>query len=335
MDKENFISVANNLRLKNKTFFPFPIYLAVDKKYETKCKTNETIELCYNKNKVCNFLIKSKYKFNFNEKKKIGKKLYKTNSIKHPGYLYFKNESGLYLSGKIFNFNKDILKNINFSSPKKIKNKIKPLQKIVGFHTRNVPHRGHEWIHSFGIKKCNNILIQPIVGHFKKGEYSEKTVINANKYLVKKNNFENSKKKISQKYFFSFINIYPKYAGPREALFHALIRKNYGCTHFLVGRDHAGYKDFYNEYDSQKLCIKYQKKLKIKILKFKSPKICKFCKIITNRKCSCKYSKNKNSLIDINGSSIRKLIANKKKVYSYLMNEEIYQNLKGKYILHK
>jgi sulfate adenylyltransferase len=335
MDKENFISVVKNLNLKNRKFFPFPIYFAINKKYENKCNLNHTIEIFYNKEKVCNFLIESKYQFTLKERKKIGYDLYKTNSVRHPGYLYFKNESSIYLSGKILNFNKKLLKNINFSSPIKIRNKIKKFKKIVGFHTRNVPHKGHEWVHTYGIKKCNNILIQPIVGHFKKGEYSEQTVINANKNLVKRKNLENLKKQIPYQYFFSFINILPKYAGPREALLHAIIRKNYGCTHFLVGRDHAGYRNFYKEYDSQKICIKNQKKLKIKILKFKSPKICKYCKEITNKQCKCKKSKSKNSLIDINGSSIRKLISIKKNVPQYLMDRKIFKNLELKNIFQR
>ena len=334
MDKENFISVVNYLKLKDGKFFPFPIYLILNKKFNKNLEFPKEVELIYKKIRVCNFIIKKTYNFNNKEINKIGIKLYKTNSLNHPGYLFFKKEKGTYVAGEIKNFNKTILKEINFSTPKMIKNKLIKLKKIVGFHTRNVPHKGHEWIHNLGIKKCNNILTQPIVGHFKKGEYSEQAVIDANKHLVRKQNLFNLKNKILKKYYFSFINIFPKYAGPKEALLHALIRKNYGCTHFLVGRDHAGFKKFYNEYDSQRLCIKFQKKLKIKIIKFKSPKICKYCKKVKNKKCDCKKSKNKYSLIDINGSTIRKLIANRKTVPDYLIDNDILQNIKVKNILH-
>ena len=335
MNKENFLSVVNRMKLKNQIFFPFPIYLSINKKYKSICKKNKIVQLIFNKNNVCNFHIKSTFTFNKEEKKIIGKKLFKTNSKKHPGYLYFKKENEIFLSGKILNFNKRVIKNINFSSPIEIKKKIGKLKMIAGFHTRNIPHKGHEWIHSLGAKKCKNILIQPIVGHFKLGEYSEQALINANKYIVRKQNLFNKKQKIPHKYFFSFINIFPKYAGPREALFHALIRKNYGCTHFLIGRDHAGYKNFYNEYASQKLCIKYEKKLQIKIIKYNSPKICKYCKKITNKKCICKNSKNKNSLLDINGTKIRKLINKKQKLPEYLIDKKIFQKLKVKNILYK
>ncbi len=335
MDKENFLSVVNKMKLKNKKFFPFPIYLSIIEKYKKFCEKRKIVKLIFNKIAVCDFYIETTYKFTQKEKKAIGKKIFKTNSKKHPGYLYFEKENGVFLSGKILNFNKKVINHINFSKPIEIKKRIKRIKKIVGFHTRNVPHKGHEWIHSLGVKKCKNILIQPIVGHFKLGEYSEQAVINANKYLVRKQNLLKKKQKLSHNFFFSFINIFPKYGGPREALFHALIRKNYGCTHFLVGRDHAGYKNFYNKYASQKLCIKYEKKLKIKIIKFKSPKICMYCKKITNKKCICKNSKNKNSLLDINGTKIRKLINRKKKLPEYLIDNKIFENLKVKNILHK
>ena len=80
-------------------------------------------------------------------------------------------------------------------------------------------------------------------------------------------------------------NSYPRYAGPREALFHAIVRKNYGCTHFLVGRDHAGVGKYYKKYQSQKFCKKYKAKLKIKIISFNEPYLCTTCNKIINKKC--------------------------------------------------
>lgn len=321
------------MKLINGKFFPFPIFLNVRKKFDNYCIKGKKVELFFQKKKVCDFIIEEKFYLNAPEKKKYSKKLFKTNKKSHPGFKRFMNEEGIFLSGKILNFNDGSLKNINFSKPILIKKKLINLNKIVGFHTRNIPHKGHEWIHELGIKKCKNILIQPIVGHFKKGEYTEKAVIEANKYLVQKKNNQFKKRNINSKYFFSFINIQPKYAGPREALLHALIRKNYGCTHFLVGRDHAGFKNFYEKYDSQKLCKKYEKELKIKIIVFSSPKICLICKKITNNKCECSTFNPKN-LIDINGSYIRKLIKNKKKVPNYLLNDNLINKISNKNILH-
>ena len=108
-----------------------------------------------------------------------------------------------------------------------------------------------------------------MIGQYKKGEFKEKSLIDTNKIAVQ----------ISGKnsIFASFFS-YPRYAGPRESIFHAIVRKNYGCTHFLVGRDHAGYKNNFRKYSSQNLCKKFEKKIGIKILTFNEPFLCKNCK---------------------------------------------------------
>ena len=116
------------------------------------------------------------------------------------------------------------------------------------------------------------------------------------------------KKYIRKNILFGIFNSYPRYAGPREAVFHALVRKNYGCTHFLVGRDHAGYKNFYKKYESQKFCKKNEKKIKIKILKFNEPFLCKRYNKVLNDEKLCKGEK-----FLINGTYIRNLLLRKKK----------------------
>ena len=125
--------------------------------------------------------------------------------------------------------------------------------------------------------------------------------------------------------FFGLFNSYPRYAGPRESLLHAIVRKNYGCTHFIVGRDHAGVKKYYAKYESQKTCLKYEKYLKIKILSFKEPYLCNHCKKVINKKCP--YC-NKTSKKFINGTLIRKLLLKKLKIPSTIMRKEISNLLK-------
>ena len=111
------------------------------------------------------------------------------------------------------------------------------------------------------------MLIQPLIGQYKKGEYKDRLIIKTNKLVSKL--FKS--KKVYSIPFFS----YPRYAGYREAALHAIVRKNYGCTHFWVGRDHAGFKKFYNYKQSQKYCYKNQKNLKLKLLQVKNLSIAK------------------------------------------------------------
>ena len=169
---------------------------------------------------------------------------FKTNDKKHPGFKHFLNTNEYFIHAKIFDFNKKIMKKINFTNPNYIKNIIlkKKIKTIAGFHTRNVPHKGHEWIHSFGLSKCDSLLVQPMIGQFRKNEYKDKFILKTNQYLI--NNVYKRKN-----VFFGLYNSYPKYGGPREALLHAIVRRNFGCSHFLIGRDHAGVKNYYKKYE--------------------------------------------------------------------------------------
>ena len=154
------------------------------------------------------------------------------------------------------------------------------------------------------LEKYDDLLIQPLLGQYKRNEYLDNTIIKTNKKVLKIYKKDNL--------FFAPLFSYPRYGGPLEAALHAIVRKNYGCTHFWVGRDHAGYKKFYSKYESQKFCLKNEKKLGIKIIAEKEPYFCKGCKKIVNKKCyeqSCIRS----GKIYISGTEIRKYIYNNKR----------------------
>ena len=119
-----------------------------------------------------------------------------------------------------------------------------------------------------------------------------------------------------------------RYAGPREALFHAIIRRNFGCTHFIVGRDHAGVKDYYGVYDAQKLSLDYEERLKIKILPFKEPYYCKKCNSIVTEK-HCNHSEDPHYRQNISGTMIRKMLQNEEKIDSRYLRQEILDVLKN------
>ena len=322
VSKEEFLSIIKRYEIKKNKFFPIPIYLSVSKKNYDKIKNSQQIFAFYKNKKICTLKIFSFFKIN---KLEIGKKIFSTKNIRHPGLKEFLDSGEYFLNCSIKNFNKKIMKDINYTYPLKIKKiiKKKKLKTVAAFHTRNAPHRGHEWIHHYGLKKCEGLLIQPLIGQFKKGEFKENVIIKTNKKLI---NQVYKKKNI----LFALFNSYPRYGGPREALLHALVRRNYGCTHFLVGRDHAGIKNYYKKYESQKICFKFQGKLKIKIIKFKEPFLCMTCKKIINQKCtSCKKTIKKL----ISGTYIRKKIYNNSTIPKYYMSEQISRTLNRQSIL--
>jgi len=314
LSKEDLLSVVKTYHLTNGKFFPLPIFININKKLHDFCKNNNKyiIEAYYKSQKVCDLKIKSFYTVN---KKEIGKLIFLTKDRRHPGFKDFMNSDNYFIQCSIKQFNEKIMKDMHFSYPNKskIKFKKKKLKSIVGFHTRNAPHKAHEWIHAYGLKKCKALLIHPMIGQSRKNEYKANAIIKSNMTLIKK-----IYKK--ENIFFETFSSYPRYAGPREALFHAIVRKNYGCTHFLIGRDHAGVGKYYKKYQSQKLCKKYKKELKIKIISFKEPYLCTSCNKIVNKKC-LKCSKKSKQLIQ--GTLIRNLLKFNKEIPENYMRKEI------------
>lgn len=312
VSEKEFTNIVNQKKIKKK-FFPFPIFFGLTKKNYFKIRNIDCLDLYFKSKKLVT--IKNIKFYNLN-KKKISKKLYGVNYLKHPYYKKFSVENYIFMS---FDFKKIYRKNLKhkyFISPINLKKILKKnnIRVLPGFHTRNVPHKAHQWIHTYLYEKYGSLLIQPLIGQYKKGEYSDKLIIKSNKLAAK---IFNSKKVLSIPFF-----SYPRYAGYREAALHAIVRKNYGCTHFWVGRDHAGYKKFFGYYKSQRFCRNNQKKINIKIIAGKEPYYCNNCKIIKNTKCNHRTC-SKQNIRKISGTKIRKLLKENKKIPDYLMDKNI------------
>jgi sulfate adenylyltransferase len=320
--KNEFLEIIDNKKYKNK-FFPLPIYFGISKKIFKKFKNKNNFDLYYKKKYLLNIFNAKFYNIN---KTKICKQIYGPNYLKHPYTRKFITENYRFLSFDYKNINQRNLKHKYFYSPSLIKKKIKinKISKLPSFHTRNAPHKAHQWIHSFLFKKFGALLIQPLIGQYNKGEYNDQIIIKTNKLASKKFN--------SKKVFSIPLFSYPRYAGYREAALHAIIRKNYGCSHFWVGRDHAGIKDFFDYKISQKFCHKNQKKLNIKIVAGKEPIYCLNCKIIKNKKCVSKKCLEKHK-VKISGSKIRQLLLENKKIPHYLMDIKISKLLSKKSLI--
>lgn len=109
---------------------------------------------------------------------------------------------------------------------------------VVAFQTRNVPHRSHEYLQKKALENVDGLFIQPVIGKKKTGEFKDEVIIKGYKILLEKYYPKG-------KYLLGMLPIKMNYAGPREAVMHALIRRNYGCTYMIIGRDHAGVGSFY------------------------------------------------------------------------------------------
>lgn len=296
------------MQLSNGKFFPLPILFGISKLQKEKIAKFTKIKLLYRKRKIG---ILENFKIFSIDKKKYLKNIYGTKDEKHPGIKFFLNNKNYFICGKI-KIDKEIKKKYSIS---KLRKELQKFKKITGYHTRNIPHKAHEWIIDFGLSKTGAILINPITGQLKKGDFKRSVVNKSFKILIK------SKYNNNSNILYNNLLTYARYAGPREALFHAIIRKNLGCTHFLVGRDHAGVGNYYNKYASQKFCIKYEKNLGIKIIGFKEPFYCKYCSKVINSNCKHKNFKNFKNFIS--GTEIRKKILLNKIISEKLLDSKI------------
>lgn len=313
MKKKEVMSIVNRVNYRGK-IFPLPIILDISAIIAKNIKQNSTIFLYFKKILVGKIYNPEVFTL---EKKIVAKKIFGTTSSSHPGVNSFYKQSSYYLGGKTKFLN--VVKN-SYSkyeiTPQQSKLFFKKnfLKTIVGFQTRNVPHKAHEFLIRNAMENYDCIFIQPLLGEKKEGDYKANIIMDSFKYLIKECY---NRKKI----LLGCLTTFMRYAGPREALFHAIIRRNYGCSHFIIGRDHAGVSNFYKKYEAQKFVKKFEKKIGITILYSTGPFYCSKCNIITTDKI-CK-NKQKKYKIDISGTYIRKVFAKGTSPDSRFINEKI------------
>lgn len=317
--KEDFISVAINMRLKNGKVWPIPIVLDINAKEYNDIKNKKQI-LVSNKKNVVIALIKNIEIF-ANDKNFFAKNVFGTTNKNHPGVeeIY---KMGNYLIGgdvELLNDDKHPFQEYNFS-PEKIKKifKKRGWKTIVAFQTRNVPHQGHEFLQKQALKKLDGLFIHPVIGPKKMQDFKDEYILASYEILLNRYFPKN-------KAILGILPLKMRYAGPREAVFHALIRKNFGCTHFIVGRDHAGIANYYPPFAAQEIFDQFQlEEIGIKILKYPEVVYCENCKDHTFIN-TCSHSQEKK--LSFSGSDLRKHIQNKTQPPAYIIRPEIYNIL--------
>jgi len=310
----DLVSISRDLKLNDGTFYPLPIYLPLRDENLSTQVLEKKIDLVFENNLVGFIEVSEVYK---PDKENLCINIFGTKDINHPGVKYFLNEPDYFISGKPTIFKAPGFTNDKyFMSPEQVKSeKLKRgFKSLAGFQTRNIPHRAHEHLQRTSLETCDGILIHPLVGWKKSGDFSQESIVRAYKILI--DNFY-PKENIIFSLFFSPMF----YAGPREALFHALVRKNFGCTHFIVGRDHAGVGNFYKLYEAHKIASKFANLIDIKFLLLRGPYYCKECGgVVTDKHCGhC----NSDSIFKISGTAVRESIKNGKDMPDWLIRPQI------------
>jgi sulfate adenylyltransferase len=319
MNAEEINSVISNDRLLNNTFFPIPIVLQVPDHYKTV--KNKKIILAKEDGEIFGYLDNaSAFQFDL---KKICKSVFGTLDQSHPGVDRYFSQGNIFLSGKVFIFKcKNKSDEEEFSlTPIQVRKKIQKMgwKSVAAFQTRNVPHRAHEHLQRVALEITDGLLIHPIVGWKKAGDYTPEAVRMSYQFM---------KECIypDEKIILAGLEAKMYYAGPREAALHAIIRQNFGCTHFIVGRDHAGVGGYYEKYEAQIYCESIQDRLAIKILPLRGPFYCKKCGMIVTEN-TCRHQGD--DLVEVSGTIIRNSIKSDSYPPDYMIRKEIIDILRN------
>lgn len=270
MNKADYESVCRNMRLSNGVLWPMPIMLDVDSAWAAALKPDAEIAL-RDKEGILIAIMQVEECWEMN-KPREAQAIFNTTDDHHPGvsYLYHHVKDN-YISGKLiaislphhYDFN-----HLRFT-PHELREifRERGFSKIVAFQTRNPIHKAHQELTLRAIQQTGaNLLIHPVVGMTKPGDIEYYLRVRCYEHVLKTYPVQSA--------FLSLLPLAMRMAGPREAIWHALIRKNYGCTHFIVGRDHAGPgknrqgQDFYDPYAAQALALHHQAEMGIEIVPF-------------------------------------------------------------------
>lgn len=320
MDEAQFHSVVNDMRLPGGAVFPLPVLLSVSEADAARLRDAGEVALTFAGETVGRLWPRDFYRA---DRPAAAKLIFRTDDRKHPGVAYFYDLAPVFVGGRV-----ELLKRARFdiSADELTPAETKAIfaergwRRIVGFQTRNVPHRAHEYLQRVALEHADGLFVQPLVGRKRAGDYTPQAVMAGYRALV--GGFLPH-----DKVLLGILSTVMRYAGPREAVFHALIRRNYGCTHFIVGRDHAGVGDWYGLYDAHELTRRFDGDLGIQIMRLHGPYFCPDCDgIVTEQTCPHHGGAQTRQ---ISGTDMRRILVEGEKPDPRLMRPEIVAALRG------
>jgi len=303
MTRDDYQSVVESMRLSSGVLWPLPVCLAVSEAQARSMKVGEDVALVGpNAKDIMGMLcVKDIYPY---DPRKEASCVYSTNDEAHPGVAALQSQKAMYVGGTVTTFSErgDFARFPEFSVPKETRDEFasRGWKTIVAFQTRNPMHRSHEYLTKVALEICDGLLVHPTVGQLKKGDLPADLRLQCYRALI--DNYYPRDRVL--------LSVYPlemRYAGPREALLHAIIRQNFGCTHIIIGRDHAGVGSYYDPFAAHAIFDELeQDDLRIKPLKMDWTFWCRKCGGVASFK-TCPHSKEDRLLIS--GTALRQMLS--------------------------
>jgi sulfate adenylyltransferase len=296
MSRADYESVVDDMHLTNGLPWALPVCLAVD-----EAPSAETVALADGSGRPLAVLeVEEVFEY---DKTREAERCFRTTDEGHPGVARLYAQKPLYLAGRVTVFER--------AEPPFVELALDPAEtrrtfadrgwkRVVGFQTRNPIHRAHEYLTKGALETVDGLLIHPLVGETKSDDVPAETRVECYQVLV--DNYYPADRVL--------VSAFPaamRYAGPREAIWHAICRKNYGCSHFIVGRDHAGVGDYYGTYDAQLIFDEFEPhELDIEPMFFEHAFWCRACGQMATPK-TCPHEGNDH--VFLSGTKVRELLA--------------------------
>ncbi len=247
MDYEASVSVVEELRLPGRTLWPIPVLLQVEPAAAAAVRAGDLVALRYEEVLLGTLQVEERFTI---PRRHWAKKLFQTDEEAHPGVAAFLRRGETALAGPIewFGHANALGLDSHWLTPSETRGEIarRGWESVAGFQTRNPIHRAHEYVLRTALEVTDGLLLHPLVGETRTEDVP--ATVRMRCYEVLLHHYLPR-----ERVLFSVLPAWMRYAGPREAVLHALVRKNFGCTHFLVGRDHAGVGHYYGAYDAHRL----------------------------------------------------------------------------------